>query len=232
MKPTDANYHSYAEYNVDSNEKAPKFNVGDHVRISKYKNNFSKGCIPNQPEEVFVIGKIKNTVPRTYVNSHLNGEQIFYTFYENELQKKNQKEFRTEKVIKRKGNKLYVKWKGYNNSFNRWIDKKDIVKWISFVGVELDLSSYATKAELKNATVVDTPKLAGKSDLVSLKAEIDKIDFDKLKTILVDLSELSNVVNNEVVKKTVYYKLVTKVNNIDTSGFVLKTKCNTDKSDL
>ena len=57
----------------------------------------------------------------------LNGEEIVGTFYENELQKTNQKEFRTEKVIKRKGDKLYVKWEGYNNSFNSWIDKKDIV---------------------------------------------------------------------------------------------------------
>ena len=69
------------------------------------------------------------------------------------------------------------------------------------VKVELDLSSYATKAELKNATGVDTSKLAAKFDLVSLKAEVNKIDVDKLKTVPVDSSKLSNVVNNEVVKK-------------------------------
>ena len=73
---------------------------------------------------MFVIKKIKNTVPWTYVISDLNAEEIAGSFYENELQKTNQKEFRIEKVIKRKGNKLYVKWKGYNNSFNSWIDKK------------------------------------------------------------------------------------------------------------
>ena len=72
--------------------------------------------------------KIKNTVPWTYVISGLNGEETVGSFYEKELQKTNQKEFRIEKVMKRKGNKLYVKWKGYNNSFNNWIDKKDLIK--------------------------------------------------------------------------------------------------------
>ena len=88
----------------------------------------------------------------------------------------------------------------------------------------MDLSNYATKADLKNETEVDTSQLASKSDLASLKAEVDKIDVDKLK--------LSNVVNNEVVKKTVYDILVAKVSNIDTNGFFLKTKHDTDKSDL
>ena len=96
--------------------------------------------------------------------------------------------------------------------------------------VKVDLSSYARKLDLKNATGVDTSKLAAKSDLASLKAKVDKIDTVKLKAVPVDLSKLSSVVNNEVVKKTVYHKLVAKVNNIDTSGFVLKTKYDTDKS--
>ena len=78
-------------------------------------------------EETFVIKKVKNTVLWTYVINDLNGEEIIETFYEKELQKTNQKEFRIEKVIKRKGDKLYVKWKGYDNSFNSWIDKKDLV---------------------------------------------------------------------------------------------------------
>ena len=75
-------------------------------------------------------------------------------------------------------------------------------------------------------------KLAAKSDLVSLNDEVDKLDVDKLVPVLVDLSKLSDVVRNSVVKEIVYDKLVAKVNNIDTSGFVLKTKYNTDKSDL
>ena len=74
-----------------------------------------------------MIKKVRNTVPWTYVINDLNGEEIIGTFCEKELQKINQKEFRIEKVIKRKGDKLYVKWKDYNNLFNSWIDKKDFV---------------------------------------------------------------------------------------------------------
>ena len=83
--------------------------------------------MPNWSEEIFVIMKIKNTVPLAYVRNDLNGEEIIGTFYENELQGTEQNEFRIEKIIKRKSGKLYVKWKGYNNSFYSWIDKKDIV---------------------------------------------------------------------------------------------------------
>ena len=107
------------------NGKDPKFKIGGYVRISKYKNIFAKGYTPNCSEEVFVISKIKNTVPWTYVINDLNGEDIVGSFYEEELQKTNQKELRIEKVIK--GDKLYVKRKGYNNSFNSWIDKKDLI---------------------------------------------------------------------------------------------------------
>ena len=95
-------------------------------KIANYKNIFGKGYGPNWSEEIFVVKKIKNTVPWTYVISDLNGEEIVGIFYEKELQKTNQKEFRIETVIKRKGKKLYVKWKGYNNSFNTWIDKRDL----------------------------------------------------------------------------------------------------------
>ena len=77
--------------------------------------------------QVFIINKVKNTVSWTYAISDLNGENITGSFYEKELQKTNEKGFRIEKVLKRKGDKLYVKWKGYNNSFNSWINKKDIV---------------------------------------------------------------------------------------------------------
>ena len=81
----------------------------------------------NWSEEIFIIKKIKNTVPWTYIINDLNGEEIIGRFYENELQKTDQKEFRIQNVLKKKGDKLYVKWKGYDNSFNSWIDKKDIV---------------------------------------------------------------------------------------------------------
>ena len=83
--------------------------------------------MPNWYEEVFIISKIKNTVPWTYIINDLNSEEIIERLYEKELQKTNQKEFRIEKVIKRKGDKLYNKWKGYDNSFNCWINKKDLV---------------------------------------------------------------------------------------------------------
>ena len=83
--------------------------------------------MPNWSEEIFVINKIKNTVPWTYVINDFNGEEIIGTFYEKELHYTSQNEFRIEKIIKRKCNKLDVKWKGYNNSFNSWIEKKNIL---------------------------------------------------------------------------------------------------------
>ena len=88
------------------------------------------------------------------------------------------------------------------------------------------------RGDLKNATRVDISKLAAKSDLFSLRAEVDKLDIDKLISAPVDLSKISDVVKNDVAKKTVSDKLVAKVNNIDTSGFVLKNKYNTHKSNL
>ena len=75
-----------------------------------------------------MIKEIKNTVPWTSIINDLKGEEIIGTFYEKELQKTNQEKFKIEKVIKKKENKRYVKWKGYENSFNSWIDKKDLVK--------------------------------------------------------------------------------------------------------
>ena len=94
MKTIDVTSDSYAEYNEDSNEKNPKFKVGDRVRISKYKNIFAKGYSQNWSEEVFIISKIKNTVSWTYVISDLNGEPIAGSFYEKILQKTSQEKFR------------------------------------------------------------------------------------------------------------------------------------------
>ena len=108
--------------------------------------------------------------------------------------------------------------------------------------VELYLSNYANLSNLKGVTGVDTSNILvtgvntsniiAKSDLGSLKAEVDKIDTNKLKTVPVDLSKLSNVVNNEAVKNSMYDKLVAKLNAIDSSELVLKSKYDTDKSDL
>ena len=131
MKPIDVKDNTYINTDKETNDKDPKFKVGDRVRISKYKNIFAKGYTPNWSEEVFVIKKVKNTVPWTYVINDLKGEEIMGTFYEKELQKTSQDQFRIEKVIKRKGDKMYVKWKGYDNSFNSWIDKKDLIKWVN-----------------------------------------------------------------------------------------------------
>ena len=95
-----------------------------------------------------------------------------------------------------------------------------------------DLSNYATKADIKNISHVDTSSFALKTNLASLKTEADKLDIDKLVPVPVDLSKLSDIVKNDVVKKNVYDKLVAKVDNIDTNEFVLKTKYDTDKSKL
>ena len=88
LKPVDVNSNSYIDSSKESYEKDPKFKISDIARISKYKNVFAKCYTPNWPEEVFVIKKVKNTVPWTYVINDLNG-----TFYEKELQKTNQKDF-------------------------------------------------------------------------------------------------------------------------------------------
>ena len=98
------------------------------------------------------------------------------------------------------------------------------------INVKIDLSNYATKSDIINIPHVDTSGFALKTNLVSLKTEVDVLDIDKLVTVPVDLSKLSEVVKSDVVKKAVYDKLVEKVHKTDTSGFVLKTKYQTDKS--
>ena len=128
MKPIDVRNDCFAEYNEESKAKDPKFKLNDHVRISKFKNILAKGYAPNWSEEIFVVKKNKNTVPCTYVISDLNGEEITGSFYEKELQKTSQKESRIEKVLKAMWKILYIKWKEYDNSFDTWIDKKDLMK--------------------------------------------------------------------------------------------------------
>ena len=109
MKPINVKNNNFTEHIEESNEKSPKFKIGYHVRM-------------------FIVNKVKNTLPWTYEFNDSSGEKSLRSFHEKELQKTNQKEFRIEKIIRRKGNKLYVKWKGYDNSFNSWIDKKDLIK--------------------------------------------------------------------------------------------------------
>ena len=100
------------------------------------------------------------------------------------------------------------------------------------INIKVDFSNYATKADIKNISHVDTSSFALKTNLANLKTEVDKLDIDKLTPVPVNLSKLSDVVTNDVVKKTVYNKLPAKVNSIDTSGFVLKTNQDTDKSEI
>ena len=100
------------------------------------------------------------------------------------------------------------------------------------INVKADLSNYAVKTDLKNVTHIDTSSFALKTNLAGLKTEVDKLDIYKLAPVPVDLSKLSDVVKNDVVEKTVYDKLFAKVNSINTSGFVLKTKYDIDKSEI
>ena len=230
MKPIDVKDNTYINTDKEINNKDPKFKVGDRVRISKYKNIFAKGYMHNWSEEVFVIKKVKNALPWTYVINDLNGEDIIGTFYEKELRKTNQEEFRIEKVIKQKGDKLYVKWKGYDKLFHSWIDKANLVqrnknvkryyKMIYYppyrssrnnIKVKLDLVNYATKTDFKNITNVDVSSFASKTNLAALKTEVDKIDVDKLKTTPADLAKLTNAIKNDVVKKTDYNAKVTSI---------------------
>ena len=97
------------------------------------------------------------------------------------------------------------------------------------INVKVDLSNYATKTDIKNISHVDTSSFALKTNLASLKTEVDELDIDKLVPALVDLGKLSDVVKTDVVKKDVYDKFISKVGNVDTSGYVLKTKYDTDK---
>ena len=100
------------------------------------------------------------------------------------------------------------------------------------INVKVDLSNYATKTNLKNVTHIDTSSFGLKTNLASLKTEADKLDIEKLVPVLFDLSKFSDAVKNDVAKKAVYDKLVAKVNNIDTSEFVLKTKYQREKVEL
>ena len=247
---------------IQINDKNPKFKVGDHVRISKYKNIFAKGYMPNWSEEIFIIKKIKNTVPWAYIISDRNGYEIIGTFYEKELQGTNQQEYRIERVIKKKAINYMSNEKvviihlivGSIKKTSYKMSKYFPKPYESFGGdinVRVDLSDYATKKDIDNITHVDTSNFALKTNLANLKTKVDKLDinklgslqnnlsklktkvdkldFDKLVPIPADLSKLSNVVKNEVVKKTEYNA---KIKNIedkvpDISNLATKTNLNT-----
>ena len=109
---------------------------------------------------------------------------------------------------------------------------KPFRNFVGNINVKVDLSNYVTKADIKNISHVDTSSFPLKSNLASLRTEVDKLDIDKLVPVPVDLSKLSNVIINDVDKKAFYDKLIGKVNKIDTSRFVLKIMYNTDKPEL
>ena len=107
---------------------APKFSIGDHVRITKKRNHLIKNTLKDGRRRFSKFQKFQFIIPVTYKITHYNGEEIQGSFYEQELQKSKQDIFRIEKIIKQQGNKSLVKYLGYNNSFNSWVDKKDINK--------------------------------------------------------------------------------------------------------
>ena len=105
----------------------PKFSVGDEVRITKKKKDFEKGYTARWTEEIFTIKEIRETNPITYKLEDLQGEEIEGTFYEPELQKTEQQIYRIEKIIKKEKGRSFVKWKGYSDKFNSWVDNKDLI---------------------------------------------------------------------------------------------------------
>ena len=149
----------------------------------------------------------------------LKTKKLLERFTKKNCQIESKKEFKVEKVIKRKDNKLYVKWNCYDSSFNSWISKKDIDsinEWIfpepkslrGRVNVELDLSNYATKTDLENAKGDDLWKFAKKVDLANLNSNVDKLDIDKLKNVPTNLSNLESKVDKSDVDKLVPVLLI------------------------
>ena len=212
IKPADVKDNTYIDFKKEVNVKEVK--VRDHVKISKYKN---KGYTPNSSEEVFVVSKIQ-----FHGHYMLNGKVMIIHLIAGLVKKiwcdSIVRVFKTLVTLQ------HIKMSKYFpkpcRSFGRNINVKD------------DLSNYATKTDIKNISEVDTSSFALKTNLANLKTEVDKLDINKLVPVPTDLSKLSYVVKNDVVKKTVYDKLVAKKNAVDTSDFVLKTKYDTDKLEL
>ena len=170
-------------------------------------------------------------------------KQLLEVFMKKNCKKLAKKKFRIEKVIKKKVINCMSNGKDTIIHLIVGLIKRPCIKMNQYfpkpfrsfsgnINVKVDLSNYATKTELKNVTHLDTSTFELKTNLASLKTEVDRLDIDKLAPSPVDLSKLSDVVKNDVVKKAVYEKLAAKVNDIDTSPSVLKTKYQTDKTEL
>ena len=127
MKPDDVKSNTYIDFSKEINDKDPKFKIGDIVRISKYKNIFAKVYTPNCLKMYLWLKKLKTLCHGHTLLIILMEEKSLKLFKKKNCKKVNQKGVIIEKVIKRKGDKLYVNWKGYNNLFNSWIDRKDII---------------------------------------------------------------------------------------------------------
>ena len=132
MRPIDVNKKNKTKIFNDIYKRmkiltaARKFAIGDFVRISKEKHIFEKGYTPNWTTELFKISKINNTNPPTYLLEDLHGAPIKWSFYEAELQKTQQPDiYLVEKILRRRGNKVYVKWLGFDSTHNSWIDKNN-----------------------------------------------------------------------------------------------------------
>lgn len=134
MKPIDVcrqneQFILQSAYNQPKIFPKHKYSVGDYVRISKYKGVFAKGYEPNWTTEIFKITKIKSTYPVTYLLKDYRNEIIKGSFYEEEIQKvKDKNAYLVEKIIKTKRNKVYVKWLGFDDSHNSWINRKNLLK--------------------------------------------------------------------------------------------------------
>jgi len=134
MTPTEASKQQnestvYRNLYPDINDEPPthKLAIGDKVRITKKKGTFEKGFTPRWTEEIFTISQLQYTNPPTYKITDYNGEEIEGTFYEQELQKTKQEIFRIEKIIRKRGNKSFVKWLGYPESFNSWVNNEALI---------------------------------------------------------------------------------------------------------
>ena len=206
MKPVDINSSTFIYFDKNNNKENSKFKVVDHVTISKYKNIFAKIYLSNWFEEVFVIKRVKNTVPWTYVISNLNGEEIVGTFCEKELQKTNQREYRIEKVIK----------KGYDNSFNSWVNKKDITTGV-------DTSQFTKKGDLADLKSEIDKLEKVPSALKKLNSKVGKLNIDKLAPVPNGLSKLIDVVKNDAFKKDIKIYMMLKSTILKIKYLVLLT---------
>ena len=127
MNSVDVKSSKYFDFNVENNDKNPKFEVFNHVRPLNYKSIFAKGYIPYWSEEVFVIKKANYTVPWKCVIVDLNGENMVGRFYEKKIDQGKSNRVQDTKTNNKKADKLFVKWKGYDYLFNSWIDKNTIM---------------------------------------------------------------------------------------------------------